>query len=351
MSNVVIKTKAFSKTLIDTLDEQIDDTTPLWTMLDRFLVIEGWMIDRLGLMNTELLVYALILGFTKAKHKGLILGTEQMAMFLNKSKSSINTAVTSLTKKGFIHNYVPRYAYVHKLVTNIEYLKTIGITFAEGDKKQAEASEKTVALEKAATRQAIETVKKIAPEPIKETMADNEVEALEKEFDLPPEYKRNAPNVKKLKNLKSLYSFAKEMIFDTRSERSGQEYSELYKDFLTQRVFMPTKKPITGTTVKYQIRTLNRLSDPRGAIENTIANGWQGFFEPRGSGGNGSGYKSDWRNPDGYTSYSILSKAEEDRVVREQQAAALERKRLREEEGIGSIEDDFSVDWNYDFTY
>lgn len=52
------------------------------------------------------------------------------------------------------------------------------------------------------------------------------------------------------------------------------------------------KKPITSRSAKMQFKQLESFIDPVGAIENSIANQYQGLFEKRGNNGKSSGISS-----------------------------------------------------------
>ena len=76
-----------------------------------FLNIQGWMINELNLKGNELIIYALIYGFTKdgvSEFKG---SRQYMADWTNSSVRSVQNVVNSLVNKGMIekNNHINKY--------------------------------------------------------------------------------------------------------------------------------------------------------------------------------------------------------------------------------------------------
>jgi predicted transcriptional regulator len=70
-----------------------------------YFTVQGWMVNRLKLSGNELMVYAMIYGFSqdnKSKFKG---SYQYLANAIGVSKRSIVTILNKLTKKGLLKKY------------------------------------------------------------------------------------------------------------------------------------------------------------------------------------------------------------------------------------------------------
>ena len=76
-----------------------------------FLNIQGWMINELNLKGNELIVYALIYGFTKDGVSEFRGSRQYMADWTNSSVRSVQNVVNSLVNKGMIekNNHINKY--------------------------------------------------------------------------------------------------------------------------------------------------------------------------------------------------------------------------------------------------
>lgn len=76
-----------------------------------FLNIQGWMINELNLKRNELIIYALIYGFTKDGVSEFRGSRQYMADWTNSSVRSVQNVVNSLVNKGMIekNNHINKY--------------------------------------------------------------------------------------------------------------------------------------------------------------------------------------------------------------------------------------------------
>lgn len=76
-----------------------------------FLNIQGWMINELNLKGNELIIYALIYGFTKDGVSEFRGSRQYMADWTNTSVRSVQNVVNSLVDKGMIekNNHINKY--------------------------------------------------------------------------------------------------------------------------------------------------------------------------------------------------------------------------------------------------
>lgn len=80
---------------------------------ENFIVIQGWMISELGLKGNELLIYAIIYGFSQDEETLFKGGLQYLMDWTNSSKPTVLNALKNLLDKGFIE----------KIETNINGVK------------------------------------------------------------------------------------------------------------------------------------------------------------------------------------------------------------------------------------
>ena len=67
-----------------------------------YVVIQGWMITRLGLKGNELLIYAVIYGFTQNGEIEFVGSMKYLADWTNSTVESVRKCIKSLIDKGYI---------------------------------------------------------------------------------------------------------------------------------------------------------------------------------------------------------------------------------------------------------
>lgn len=67
-----------------------------------YVVIQGWMITRLGLKGNELMIYAVIYGFTQNGESEFIGSMKYLADWTNSTIESVRKCINSLINKGYI---------------------------------------------------------------------------------------------------------------------------------------------------------------------------------------------------------------------------------------------------------
>jgi hypothetical protein len=116
-----------------------------------FLNIQGWMINELNLKGNELIIYALIYGFTKDGVSEFRGSRQYMADWTNSSVRSVQNVVNSLVNKGMIekNNHINKYGSLetpgYKAI-NVPKLSSEKNSLVE--KKVHEGSEKNSLVEK-----------------------------------------------------------------------------------------------------------------------------------------------------------------------------------------------------------
>lgn len=72
---------------------------------ENYIVMQGWMIAELGLSGKELVLYALIYGYSQGDGGGFCGGIKYMAEWLGSTKRTVMTTLTTLESKGFITKF------------------------------------------------------------------------------------------------------------------------------------------------------------------------------------------------------------------------------------------------------
>ena len=76
---------------------------------DNYVTIQGWMIRELGLKGNELVIYAIIYGFSQAENQVYNGSLQYLADWTNSSKQSVMNCLKSLTEKQLVvkkENYI-----------------------------------------------------------------------------------------------------------------------------------------------------------------------------------------------------------------------------------------------------
>lgn len=69
---------------------------------ENYIVIQGWMVNKLNLKGNELLVYAVIYGFSQAKDQYFTGTAQYLADWTNATRRSIMNTLNALVQKGLI---------------------------------------------------------------------------------------------------------------------------------------------------------------------------------------------------------------------------------------------------------
>ncbi len=70
---------------------------------NNYVVIQGWMLNQLGLKGNELLIYAIIYGFTQSESQEFTGSLQYLADWTNSTKRSCISIIQSLVTKGYIN--------------------------------------------------------------------------------------------------------------------------------------------------------------------------------------------------------------------------------------------------------
>lgn len=69
---------------------------------DNYITIQGWMVTELGLKGNELLIYAIIYGFSQAENHVFHGSLQYLSLWTNSSKQGVLKSLKSLEQRGLI---------------------------------------------------------------------------------------------------------------------------------------------------------------------------------------------------------------------------------------------------------
>lgn len=89
---------------------------------DNYIVVQGWMVTELGLKGSELIIYALIYGFSQAENQVFSGSLQYLADWTNCTKQGVIKTLKSLIEKGYI-------AKNEKLINNVKFCEYYSTKF------------------------------------------------------------------------------------------------------------------------------------------------------------------------------------------------------------------------------
>lgn len=90
-----------------------------------YIVIQGWMIKELGLKGNELLIYAIIYGFSQAEGTKFSGSLQYLADWCNASKKTVQTALKNLIEKNYIEKE-------EKIINGVKFCYYLWKKFPQG---------------------------------------------------------------------------------------------------------------------------------------------------------------------------------------------------------------------------
>ena len=199
---------------------------------DDYLHLAGWMLNGLGLKGNELLIYALIHGFSRAKDQRFFGNIQYIMEWTNASKKTVYNALNSLLEKGLI------------IKDEEEYHEHVFAYY------------------------------RVNPEFVYNDAAGGEVE--KKEADPPVKQERAKKEEKERENLFS--DFADQFSF---VENTREDLISTLNDFVEAR--KERKDPMNDIAVKRLLNRLRDLSKGNGdkaieLLDDAIIRGWKSVF-------------------------------------------------------------------------
>ena len=222
-----------------------------------FVNIQGWMINELNLKGNELIIYALIYGFTKDGVSEFRGSRQYMADWTNTSVRSVQNVVNSLVDKGMIekNNHINKYGSLetsgYKAI-NVPKLSSEKNSLVE--KKVHEGSEKSSS---PLVKKVHEGSEKSSHNNIDNNISNNIVDIKEK-------------NIKK----ESVQSVIAEYT-------ENKDLQDALHDFVEMR--NKARKPLTARAMKLSLNKLNELAlddvTKIAIVNQSIVHSWSTFYK------------------------------------------------------------------------
>lgn len=250
---------------------------------NNYYVISGWMINKLELSNTELMVFAIIYGFCQHdEFNGSYHGSLQyLADFTGTTKPTIIKVLKSLVAKGYIEkseNYQNNIKFcAYKINTTVVENLIGGKEILPGGGKKS-----------------LMGGKEILPGGSKETLPNNKI----------------IDNININNNINIKKSDFDVLIDDY---TCNDNLKESIYEFIKMRKNI--KKPITIYGLKKILNKLDRLASDDDTkiqiLDQSIEHSWNGIFELRNNGGNNNGGNQQPEQPKVDTSKMTFEELEE----------------------------------------
>lgn len=251
---------------------------------ENYISISGWMVTSLGLKGNELLVYAIIYGFSQDYETRFTGSLQYLADWTNSTKQSCIKCLKSLVEKGYITKN-------EKIVNGVKFCeyqavkpKFMVVNKVEQGSKQS--------LTRGSKQSLTGDSKQSLPNILDNNILDNNI------------LDNNTVSKKERKSKSKSYD---EQIAEY---TQNEDLQNALKAFLQMRSFI--KKPMTEYAFKLMLKKLDEIGktdDAKIAILNqSITNNWQGIFPLK------DGYTKQEKNPEkkydqnGYESEEELMK-------------------------------------------
>lgn len=215
---------------------------------ENFINIYGWMVTRLGLKGNELLVYAIIYGFSQDDETRFTGSLQYLADWTNSTKQSCIKCLKSLAEKGYITKH-------EKIVNGIKFCEYQAVKLKPMVVNKVEQG----------IKQSLTGIKQSLTGGIKQSLHNNIVNNT---------LDNNIVNKKERKS--------KSKSYDERiAEYTGnEELQDALKAFIQMRAFI--KKPMTEYALKLMLKKLDEMGNTDNTkiaiLNQSITNNWQGIF-------------------------------------------------------------------------
>ena len=214
---------------------------------DNYIMIQGWMVTELELKGNELLIFAIIHGFSQDGETRFTGGLQYLADWTNSTKQGISKNLKSLVNKGYI-------AKEEKIINGVKFCEYYATKFNEVLNKV-----------ELGMQQSLTPMQQSLTGGIKQSLTNNKDNIINK----------NINNISNINN-KDYYPL-------------DDKLNDAFKDFIEYR--KKIRKPMTQRAIKLLMSRLDELSSDNDVkiqiLNQSIMNGWTGLFP----------LKSDSKNP------------------------------------------------------
>ena len=214
---------------------------------DNYIMIQGWMVTELELKGNELMIFAIIHGFSQDGETRFTGGLQYLADWTNSTKQGISKNLKSLVNKGYI-------AKEEKIINGVKFCEYYATKFNEVLNKV-----------ELGMQQSLTPMQQSLTGGIKQSLTNNEDNIINKNIN-------NISNIDK----KDYYPL-------------DEKLNDAFKDFIQYR--KKIRKPMTPRAIKLIMSKLDELSSDNDVkiqiLNQSIMNAWTGVYP----------LKSDSKNP------------------------------------------------------
>ena len=212
---------------------------------ENYIIIQGWMVTDLKLKGNELLVYAIIYGFSQSEGQKYTGSIQYLADWTNSSKRGIMNALQSLEAKGFIIK-------AESYINNVKFCSYWVNKFTTVVNKVQGGSEKS----------SLEGSEKSSPNNI-------DIDNLEDNIERKEEKKKES-----FDEIIETFLFS---IPDNKKERTNALLQEWLK------VRKAKRAPLTDKAIELNLKKLTKTAEESNMaiddyLEEVICRGWQAFY-------------------------------------------------------------------------
>jgi predicted transcriptional regulator len=205
---------------------------------DNYIMIQGWMVTELELKGNELLIFAIIHGFSQDGETRFTGGLQYLAEWTNSTKQGVSKNLKSLVNKGYI-------AKEEKIINGVKFCEYYATKF-NGVLNKVEWG----------MQQSLTPIKQSLTGGIKQSLINNKDNIINK----------NINNISNKDN-KDYYPL-------------DQKLNDTFKDFIEYRKKM--RKPMTPRAIKLLMAKLDELSSDNDVkiqiLNQSIMNAWTGVY-------------------------------------------------------------------------
>jgi predicted transcriptional regulator len=205
---------------------------------DNYIMIQGWMVTELELKGNELLIFAIIHGFSQDGETRFTGGLQYLADWTNSTKQGISKNLKSLVNKGYI-------AKEEKIINGIKFCEYYATKF-NGVLNKVEWG----------MQQSLTPMQQSLTGGIKQSLTNNKDNIINK----------NINNISNIDN-KAYYPL-------------DDKLNDAFKDFIEYR--KKARKPMTPRAIKLLMAKLDELSSDNDVkiqiLNQSIMNAWTGVY-------------------------------------------------------------------------
>lgn len=214
---------------------------------DNYITIQGWMVNDLNLKGNELLIYAIIFGFSQNGENKYDGGLQYLADWTNSTKQGVQKALKNLVNEGLLIKE-------DRVINKVKFCSYCAVV--DGMQQSC------MGMQQSCTN----NIYNISNSNSKDTS----------ELSAEPIFEFGMPDEKPKQNL---YQKCASHIYSFTEDHNVQKALFEYLDFLLEKS-RSEKKPIYENQWKGLLKKLKDIDDKVGSIQYSIQKGYVGFYEP-----------------------------------------------------------------------